>query len=160
MVLVVLVTAASMRDRDAGLRLLANLREAFPTIQLVWADAGYRGRLPRWAKRVLNLPMQIIKRLPGSSGFHVRPWVRITERTFGWISKHRRCVRDYETSTDHQEAMLHLAMTRTTLRRLTRTRQALGCALSEHAALGPASGWCRTSPTSTASWIPMPRRCR
>jgi transposase len=119
-VLAVLVTAASMQDRDAGLRLLANLREAFSTIKLIWGDAGYRGRLPRWSKRVLRLPMQIIKRLPGVSGFHVRPWVWAVERTFGWISKHRRCVRDYETRTDHQEAMLYLAMTRTMLRRLAR----------------------------------------
>ncbi len=120
-VLAVLVTAASIQDRDAGLRLLANLREAFSTIKLVWGDAGYRGRLPRWSKRVLALPVQIIKRLPGVSGFHVRPWVWAVERTFGWISKHRRCVRDYETRTDHQEAMLYFAMTRTMIRRLART---------------------------------------
>jgi transposase len=70
---------------------------------------------------VLDLPMQIIKRIPGASGFHVRPWVWITERTFAWISKHRRCVRDYETRPDHHEAMIYLAMTRTMLRRLARS---------------------------------------
>lgn len=51
-------------------------------------------------------------------GFHVRPWVWIPERTFGWISKYHRCVRDYETKSDHQEAMLYLAMPSTMLRRL------------------------------------------
>jgi transposase len=117
----VLVTAACIQDRDAGHRLLAALRGAFSTIRLVWADAGYRGRLARWTQRVLALSMQIITRLPGVSGFHVRPWVWVTERTFGWISKYRRCVRDYETRTDHQEAMIYLAMTRTMLRRLART---------------------------------------
>lgn len=121
LVLVVLVTAACIQDRDAGHRLLAALRGAFSTIRLVWADAGYRGRLVRWTNRVLALPMQIITRLPGVRGFHVRPWVWVIERTFGWISKHRRCVRDYETRTDHHEAMIYLAMTRTMLRRLART---------------------------------------
>jgi transposase len=120
MVLFVLVTTASMQDRDAGLRLLAGLREASSTIRLIWADAGYRGRLPRWSKRVLNLPIQIIKRLPGVRGFHVRPWVWAVERSFGWITKYRGCVRDYETHTDHQEAMLYLAMTRTMNPRLAR----------------------------------------
>jgi transposase len=32
------------------------------------------------------------------------------ERTFAWISKRRRCVRDYETKPDHHEAMIYIAM--------------------------------------------------
>lgn len=120
LVLSVLVTAANIHDPDAGHRLLAALRARFSTIRLVWADAGYRGRLVRWSTRVLELPIQIIQRLPGVSGFHVRPWVWITERTFGWISKYRRCVRDYETRPDHHETMVYLAMTRTMTRRLAR----------------------------------------
>lgn len=120
LVLAVLVTAASIQDRDAGHRLLAALRARFSTIRLAWADGGYPGRLPRWTQRVLDLPIQIIKRIPGASGFHVRPWVWITERTFAWISKHRRCVRDYETRPDHHEAMIYIAMTATMTRRLAR----------------------------------------
>jgi len=38
-----------------------------------------------------------------------------------WISKYRRCVRDYETKPDHHEAMVHLAMIMLMSRRLTRT---------------------------------------
>jgi transposase len=45
--------------------------------------------------------------------------VWITERTFAWISKHRRCVRDYETTPDHHGAMIYLAMIATMTRRLT-----------------------------------------
>ena len=41
LLLVVLVTIASIQDRDGGLRLLALLRERFATIGLVWADGGY-----------------------------------------------------------------------------------------------------------------------
>ena len=120
LVLAVLVTAASIQDRDAGHRLLAALRARFSTIRLAWADGGYPGRLPRWTQRVLDLPIQIITRIPGASGFHVRPWVWITERTFAWISKHRRCVRDYETRPDHHEAMIYIAMIATMTRRLAR----------------------------------------
>src|SRR5512144_2555304 len=43
--LAVLVTAASVQDRDTGHRLVALLRERFSTITLVWADGGYAGRL-------------------------------------------------------------------------------------------------------------------
>ena len=60
----VVVTAASIQDRDAAHRLLAALRGSFSTIALVWADGGYPGRLLIWAKDVLTLTMQIIKRIP------------------------------------------------------------------------------------------------
>ncbi|MEU0157183.1 hypothetical protein ABZ071_36170, partial [Micromonospora fulviviridis] len=46
---------------------------------------------------------------------------RARPNTFGWISKHRRCVRDYETKPDHHEAMIHIAMIMTMSRRLART---------------------------------------
>ena len=117
----VVVTAASIQDRDAAHRLLAALRGSFSTIGLVWADGGYPGRLLIWAKDVLTLTMQIIKCIPGAAGFHVRPRIWVVERSFAWINKHRRCVRDYETRPDHHEAMVHLAMITTMTRRLART---------------------------------------
>ena len=117
----VVVTAASIQDRDAAHRLLAALRGSFSTIALVWADGGYPGRLLIWAKDVLTLTMQIIKRIPRAAGFHVRPRIWVVERSFAWINKHRRCVRDYETRPDHHEAMVHLAMITTMTRRLART---------------------------------------
>ncbi|MDJ0104910.1 transposase [Rhodococcus erythropolis] len=78
----VVVTATSIQDRDAAQWLLAALRVAFSTIGLVWADGGYPGRLLVWAEHVLALRIQIIKRKPGSTGFHVRPHVWVVERTF------------------------------------------------------------------------------
>src|SRR6476646_5742131 len=44
LLLTVVVTAASIPDRDAAHRLLAALRGSFSTIGLVWADGGYLGR--------------------------------------------------------------------------------------------------------------------
>jgi transposase len=70
---------------------------------------------------VLTLTMQIIKRIPGATGFYVRPRSWMVARSFAWINKHRRCVRDYETRPDHHEAMVHLAMITTMTRRLART---------------------------------------
>lgn len=121
LLLAVVVTAACIQDRDAAHRLLAALRGSFSTIRLIWADGGYPGRLLGWAKDVLNLRVEIIKRLPASTGFHVRPHVWVVERTFGWIVKHRRCVRAYETRPDHHEAVIHIAMIGLMTRRLART---------------------------------------
>lgn len=117
----VVVTAASIQDRDAAHRLLATLHGSFSTIRLIWADGGYPGRLLDWAKSVLALRVEIIKRRPGSTGFHVRPRVWVVERTFGWIVKHRRCVPAYENRPDHHEAVIHIAMIGVMTRRLART---------------------------------------
>jgi transposase len=120
LLLVVLVTIAGIQDRDGGLRLLARLRESFATVALVWADAGYAGRLVTFAARVLALTVRIVKRADDQVGFRVlhRRWV--VERTLAWISKYRRCVRDYERRIDTSEAMVHLAMIMTMSRRLAR----------------------------------------
>jgi Transposase DDE domain len=69
LLLAVVGAAASIQDRDAAHRQLAALRGSFCTIGLVWADGGYPGRLLMWAKDVLTLTMQIIKRIPGTAGF-------------------------------------------------------------------------------------------
>jgi transposase len=55
------------------------------------------------------------------TGFIVLPRRWVVERTFAWISKYRRCVRDYETLPAHHEAMVYLAMIMVMSRRLART---------------------------------------
>jgi transposase len=124
LLLTVVVTVASIQDRDAAFRLLTALRAKFSTISLVWADGGYTGRLVEWAKTVLALSIQIVKRTDDTTGFKVLPRRWVVERSFGWILKHRRCVRDYETRPDHHEAMIYIAMIHTTSRRLARSKPA------------------------------------
>jgi transposase len=120
LLLAVVVTIAGIQDRDGAHRLLAALRARFATIALVWADAGYAGRLVTWAQAVLALAVTIVKRTDDLTGFHVLPRRWVVERTLAWISKHRRCVRDYETRPDHSEAMVYIAMIMTLSRRLSR----------------------------------------
>ncbi|MBI2338382.1 transposase, partial [Candidatus Daviesbacteria bacterium] len=42
----------------------------------------------------------------------------IVERTFAWLLKNRRLVRDYERLKKSVESFIHLAMTRLMLKRL------------------------------------------
>ena len=50
LLLAVVITAASVQDRDGARPLLWNLRRACRRIRLVWADAVYTGgRLTSWA---------------------------------------------------------------------------------------------------------------
>jgi transposase len=121
LLLAVVVTMAGIQDRDGGARLLALPRERFSTVTLVWADGGYAGRLVIWARKVLTLTVQVVKRTDDLAGFKVLPRRWVVERTFGWISKHRRCVRDYETLPEHHETMVYISMIMIMSRRLART---------------------------------------
>jgi putative transposase len=117
MLLAVVITAASVQDRDGARPLLWNLRRACRRVQLVWADAGYAGKLAAWAA-VLRMNLQIVrKRDPHAFEILPRRWV--VERTFAWISKHRRTVRDYEQLPASHEAMILWAMIALMTRRLT-----------------------------------------
>ena len=120
LVLTVMVTAASVQDRDGACRLLALLRERFSTIALVWADGGYAGRLVSWAYQVLALTVTIVKRSDDTTGFVVLPRRWVVERTFGWLMRYRRLVRDYERRPEHHEAMVLWATVMIMTRQLDR----------------------------------------
>jgi transposase len=117
LLLVVIVTAASTQDRDAARPLLWWLRVAQRRIQLVWADAAYQGRPVAWAAATLGLRVEIVRRRLAHA-FQVLPRRWAVERTFAWISQHRRTVRDYERPPDHHQAMVIWAMTTVMTRRL------------------------------------------
>jgi transposase len=119
LVLDVVITAASVQDRDAARPLLWNTHRACRGVRLVWADAGYTGKLATWAA-TLKITLQIVsKRDPHT--FEVLPRRWVVERTFAWISKHRRTTRDYEHLPASHEAMILWAMIALMTRRLTGT---------------------------------------
>ncbi|MGH7732694.1 MAG: IS5 family transposase, partial [Gemmatimonadales bacterium] len=86
LLLAVVVTAASVQDRDAAKPLLQNLRRAFPGVKLTWADGGYAGKLVTWAAGALKLTLTIVKRPDDLHTFQVLPRRWVVERTFAWIS--------------------------------------------------------------------------
>jgi transposase len=116
----VIVTAASVQDRDGGAVLLARLREKFSTIAVVWADGGYAGRLVTWATTVLACTVEIVKRSDDVKGFVVLPRRWVVERSFAHLMRHRRLVRCYERKPAHHEAMVWWAAVHQMTRRLTR----------------------------------------
>jgi transposase len=123
LLLVVLVTGANIQDRDAARLLLSALRTCFPTVRLLWADGGYSGQLVAWAAAILNLTVDIVRKLAGQVGFQVLPRRWVAERTFSWINRSRRTVRDYERLPEHHAAMIQWAMVIIMTRRLARHRR-------------------------------------
>jgi transposase len=120
LLLTVLVTAASVQDRDAAKPLLWNLRKAFPAVRLAWADGGYAGKLVTWAKTALKLTVEIVRRPDDLHTFQVLPRRWVVERTLAWITRHRRTVRDYERLPAHHETYIYWSMIMVMTRRLAR----------------------------------------
>jgi putative transposase len=120
LLLAVVVTPACVQDRDAARPLLWNLRRACTQVRLAWADAGYQaGRLTAWAS-ALRITLQLVRRPDDLHTFAVLPRRWVVERSFAWISKYRRTVRDYERLVQHHEAILQWAMIAVMARRLAR----------------------------------------
>ncbi|MDV9171955.1 transposase [Streptomyces sp. W16] len=120
LLLMVLVTAGNVTDRQAARGMLPLLRTRFPKISLVWADGGYAGRLVTWAKEELQLTVQIVKRSDDMKGFVVLPKRWVVERTLGWLMRSRRLVRDFETLPASSEAFIYFSQAILLIRRLAR----------------------------------------
>jgi transposase len=120
LLLVVTVTAASVQDRDGGKKILQRMRDAHREVRLVWADAGYAGRMVDWAKTALALGVEVVRKQKNQRGFQPLPRRWVVERTFAWMMKWRRLARDYERLPEHAEAMATWAMVGLMVRRLER----------------------------------------
>ncbi|PBC70338.1 transposase [Streptomyces sp. TLI_235] len=118
LLLVVLVTAASVQDGTAGRQLLTAVAAEHPTVRKAWADMGYKNAVVEHAA-TLGIDLEIVRRDPTTRGFVVQPRRWIVERTFGWLMNPRRLARDYEALPARSEAMVHVAMIGLMTRRLT-----------------------------------------
>jgi transposase len=116
----VVVTPASCPERAGAQQVLQRVADWFPKLRKLWVDGGYTGEafaqwvIDKWPK----LQVEVVKRSESTKGFAVLPRRWIVERTFGWLMRHRRLVRDYERTESSAEAWIHLAMLRIQLRRL------------------------------------------
>jgi transposase len=119
LLLVVLVTAASVQDGPAGQQLLTKAAAAHPSICKAWADSAYRNAVIEHAA-TLGIDVEVVRRDPATRGFTPLPRRWAVERTFGWLMLHRRLARDYEALPARSEAMIHLAMIDLMARRCTR----------------------------------------
>ena len=122
LIVAVLVTAASVQDRDGAKRLLVLLQHGWIRLRTIWADGSYAGKLIPWLwllRARHRIRLQIVRRSDAKQGFQILPKRWIVERTFGWLVKNRRLRTDYETHEINSTAMIHIAMIRLMLNRLT-----------------------------------------
>jgi transposase len=120
LVLAVAVTPASTTERDGAQTVLGQVLGWFTWLRLLWVDGGYTGdAFALWVKGLCpKLVVEVVKRSDATVGFKVLPHRWVVERTFGWLMRHRRLVRDYENTETSAAAWIFIAMIRLQLRRL------------------------------------------
>src|SRR5215208_5607602 len=142
------VHSAKVPDQDGLRLLLESAREGLSRLKHLWVDAGYQGRVKRWAEEAMGLSVEVVRkpqkpipekvakawaqgwakegkvvdwqRLMPPKGFRVLPRRWVVERTFAWISHNRRMTKDYERLCATGEAFVYAAMRRLMVRRLAR----------------------------------------
>ena len=116
--LAVRVHAANVQDRDGAKLALKASRARFPFIETVFADGGYAGRLEAWARANANVALSIVRRPQALTGFQPLPRRWVIERSFAWLIKNRRLVRDFEQRAETSETLITIAAATTLIRRL------------------------------------------
>jgi putative transposase len=119
----VVVTAASVQDRDGALSRLAVLRHRFARLRVIWADQAYAGDLLAWVWALRpwrHVRLAMVKRPEGTKGCLLLPQRWIVERTFAWLGRYRRLSKDYAYVTQTSETIIRVAMIHRMVRRLAR----------------------------------------
>jgi putative transposase len=122
LLLLIVVHAANVQDRDGAKLVLARAREKCPGVRLVWADGGYAGKLVAWLQQFCGWVLEIVKRSEGAKGWELLPRRWVVERTISWLNGYRRLSKDYEYWPETSEAMIQITMIHLMLRRLAPAR--------------------------------------
>jgi putative transposase len=103
------VLAASSSDQEGARSFLTSLKDALPTMKLLWGDSHYGGTFIEWRNRHVGWYMQVVRALTMPKrgrflpegeqvdwdklfpkGFRPQPRRWIIERSFSWIVRWRR----------------------------------------------------------------------
>lgn len=130
------VHPADIPDRDGARLVLQKAAASLHRLRLIWVDTGYRGALLEWAKVTFGWTLEVVQHAWAAvgtvyaaegqappvkpAGFQVLPKRWIVERTFAWLSLHRRTAKDYELLPETSEAVVLAVMVRLMVRRLAK----------------------------------------
>lgn len=91
------VTPANEQERAQVETLAKEVQEVTGEhVELMYADQGYTGDEPKEAAAAHGIELQVVRLPEAKRGFVLLPRRWVVERTFGWFTRFRRLVRDYE----------------------------------------------------------------
>jgi len=91
------VTPANVDDRAEVGKLADAVQQATgETVELIYVDQGYTGEKPAKAARAQGVELCVVKFSEAKKGFVLLPKRWVVERSFAWMTRCRRLVKDYE----------------------------------------------------------------
>ena len=93
--LMVNLTPADISDSAGAQMILDGVRKRWPWLKHLFADGAYDCTQLIDKAAFRDFTIQIIKRSDAAMGFEVIPRRWVVERTFAWMTRRRRLVRDY-----------------------------------------------------------------
>lgn len=116
--LVLHVTPANVQDRAQVGRLTAAVQaETGETVTLAYVDQGYTGDTPAAEAKAHGIALEVVKLPDAKHGFVLLPRRWVVERSFAWMSRFRRLVRDYERLPETLAGLHLVAVTSLMLQR-------------------------------------------
>jgi transposase len=110
---------ADVQDAPGAEANIKAVRGRWLWLKHLFADIAYdRAQLVSTAT-YCDFVVEIVRKLHDQQGFQPLPRRGVVERTFGWMSRWRRFVRDYERRCDVSEATIHVSMGALLLRRIS-----------------------------------------
>jgi transposase len=95
--LAIMVTPANEQDRAQVDELARQIQEATgSTVEVAFVDQGYTGDNPAAAAEAHGIRLEVVKLPTAKHGFVLLPRRWVVERSFAWMARFRRLVRDYE----------------------------------------------------------------
>jgi transposase len=136
LLLAVVITAASVQDRDAAMPIVDLAKQKVPGITTLFVDAGYAGSRAREIRDKHDIDVQVVRHPANRNvgrwhqgqaplfpetltGFVVLPKRWIIERTNAWNDRPRRMNKDHDRNLAVSEGWIWLAESRRLLRRIT-----------------------------------------
>lgn len=116
--LMVNLTTADIPDSAGAQAVLDGIARRWPWVRHLFADGAYDRHKLMDKAAYLDFVVEIVRRCDDQKGFVILPRRWIVERTFGWMTRWRRLVRDYEKRLDVSHAMIIVAMGGILLRRI------------------------------------------
>jgi transposase len=116
--LMVNLTAADISDSAGAQMILHAIRTRWPWIKHLFADGADDRRKLMDKAAFEGFVIEVVRRIDTEPGFKVLPRRWVVERTFAWMTRWRRLLRDYEQRIDVSKAMIHVAMGSLLLRRI------------------------------------------
>ncbi len=107
LMLICMCTAANTADSVAGEKLVTDLNndQHFPRLKKILGDSAYRNV---GCDLRTGVTVESAERKEGPKGFVPEAFRWAVERTFAWLNRQRRLVRNYEKKFRHQESMNYI----------------------------------------------------